>query len=240
MLPHLWLLTLLAPLALAVPVPRESNTPSLRLSDSKSDTKTSNSREHLGLNRANKAIWNLKGEEVKAGSKTTVVDKGSPSLGGYSAHGTGISYSLSTGTPGKPSRGTSERKPGGGSGRSARQMSGGLSDGGTSKGLKGRRSYGVHGGHGEDGDGMKGGKMQEQLQSHGSGSASDSASKAGSEDMTTGSEGTTTGNDSTGTTGNTTDSENTIGGTTTSGKGATREESTTSGDGITTSTSKHK
>ena len=242
MFPHLWLLAVLAPLALGVPVPRESVTPSVRVSDSISKTKTSNGRDHLGLNRADKTFYHLKGEGVKAGSKTISIDKGSPSLGGYSAHGTGISYSLSTGIPGKTSGETAKGNTGGVSRRSSHEKSDGLSDGGTSKRLKGRRS---HRGHGEHDDDMGGGKMQEPLESHTSGTRSGGASKAGSDGMTTGSGGTFMGTaagseDSTGTTGTTTDSKSTVDSTTTGGERMTREERTTGGDRITTSTSKHK
>lgn len=94
MLPRFWLLTLLAPLALGVPVPQKSGTPSVRLSTS--HTETSNGLNKLGLNRADKASWRLKGQGKEAGSKTTFNGKGSPSLGGYAAHGTGISYSQGT------------------------------------------------------------------------------------------------------------------------------------------------
>ena len=91
MLPHFWLLTLLAPLALGVPVPPKSVTPSVRLSTAHAET--SRDFHKLGLNRADKASWDLKDEGRKAGSKTVVNGKGSPSLGGYAALGTGISYS---------------------------------------------------------------------------------------------------------------------------------------------------
>lgn len=241
MLPHFWLLTLLAPLALGDPVPRESVTPSVRVSESKSNTKNSNSPEHLGLNRANKIFFNLKGKKPKTGSETISIDKGSPSLGGYSAHGTGVSYSISTGTPGKNSGATPEGDTDGLSRRSSDQMCAGAcggtpSDGGASKEFKRETSYGGHGEHGkhvEDGDDLKGGKMQER-ESHSSGTRSGGASKAGSDGMTTGSGGTTPGNDFAGTTGTTAGSEDNISGTATGGEG------TTGSDEISTSTSKHK
>ncbi len=45
----------------------------------------------MGLNRANKISWALKGGP--AGSTNTTTDKGSQSLDGHPAHNTGVSYS---------------------------------------------------------------------------------------------------------------------------------------------------
>ena len=228
MLPHFWLLTILAPLALGVPVPQVSVTPGTLVSDG---------RNHMGLNRANTLNWNF-----KASSKTTSDDQGSPSLDGYSAHGTSVSFSggsvlgkgqdsstfgqvpgtnlsssLSAGTSdgtgggalGGTMGGTSGGTSGGSSGGTSNGTSGGVSsEGGTSEGLK---ESGLLGGHG----GVEGGKIQEQVQSHGGGSATASASNTGSDGTTNSSEGITIGT--------TTDSEGTA-----------------DNDGITTSTSKHK
>lgn len=93
MLPQLWLLSILAPLALSVPVPEESVTPSVTSAVPPSDISSSIELEKMPLNRANKAIWNLKSHGVKAGSRVDSDIKGSPSLGGNAAHGTGVSYS---------------------------------------------------------------------------------------------------------------------------------------------------
>lgn len=264
MLSHVWVLTILAPLAFGVPIPRESVTPSVRLSDSKSDTETLNGSNKLGLNHADKAIWNLKGHEDKAGSKTSLIDKGSPSLGGHSAHGTGISYNDSSVLNGKKSSSTSEHvsgthplgslstgisggtsggTPGGrtGTSRQSDKTSGGSSsDGGASKEPKDGKSYGGHGEHGEHGSGTKRGRIHEQLESHGSGSTSGSASKTGSEGMTTSNDGVATGSEDTTGTRTTTSSESTVSGTTPGGKGTTGSEGTTNRDGITASASKLK
>ena len=256
MLSHVWLFTILAPLAFGVPVPRESVTPSVRLSDSTSDTETLNGSNKLGLNHADKAIWNLKDHEDKVGSKTSLIDKGSPSLGGHPAHGTGTSYSDSSVLSDKNSSstsghvsgthslgslstdisgGTSGGTPGGrtGASRQSDKTSGGISsDGGASREPKEGKSYG---GHGEHGGGTKGGKIHEQLESHGSGSTSGSASKTGSEGMTTSNDGVATGSEDTTGTRTTTSSESTVSGTTPGGKGTTGSEGTTNRDGVTAS-----
>ncbi|KAL9068521.1 MAG: hypothetical protein Q9161_006170 [Pseudevernia consocians] len=242
MLPHFWLLTILSPLALGVPVPQVSVTPNVTFSDGTPGTLVSDGRNHMGLNRANTLNWNLKAERAKAGSKTTSDDQGSPSLDGYSGNGTSVSFSggsvlgkeedsstfgqvpgtnlsssLSAGTSdgtgggalGGTMGGTSGGTSGGSSGGTSNGTSGGVSsEGGTSEGLK---ESGLLGGHG----GVEGGKIQEQVQSHGGGSATASASNTGSDVTTNSSEGITIGT--------TTDSEGTA-----------------DSDGITTSTSKHK
>lgn len=222
MLPQLWLLTILVPLALGVPVPRESVTPSVASSGGTS--KTDNSGVHMGLNKANAVIY------VK-GSKTTSDDKGSPSLGGYSAHGTGVIYkesstfgqgsgtkpasSLSTGTSG----GTSGVFSGGAKGDTSRGASVGTSfDGRASKELK---EGGSHGDHSEHIGGMKGGKIHEQAESQGSGGTTGSAASTGSESTTD-------------TTGTTTGSESTASGT------ITGSEGTTGSNGTTSSTSRYR
>ncbi|CAD6594385.1 MAG: hypothetical protein ASARMPREDX12_008889 [Alectoria sarmentosa] len=220
---QLWLLTILVPLALGAPVLRESVSPSVASGGDTSNT--DNSERHMGLNRANKVIY------VK-GSKTTSDDKGSPSLGGYSAHGTGVIYkesstfgkgsgteaarSLSTGT----SSGTSGVTSGGAKG----DISGGASIGTSSDGRASKelKEGGSHGDHGEHIGGMKGGKMHEQAESQGSGGTTGSAASTGSERTTTGSESTTD------TTGTTTGGESTASGT------------ATGSDGTTSSKSKHK
>ena len=102
MLLQIWLLAILTPLDLGLPAPQGSLTlvtPSLLDSHTASDSETlgddtSNDqkfpgRPKMGLNNANKAAWHLK----TPGSKTTVHNQGSSSLGGYSARGTGVSFS---------------------------------------------------------------------------------------------------------------------------------------------------
>ena len=230
MLPHFWLLTILAPLALGIPVPQVSVTPNVTFSDGTPGTLVSDGRNHMGLNRANTLNWNLKAERATAGSKTNSDDGTSVSFSGGSVlgkeedsstfrqvPGTNLSSSLSAGTSdgtrggalGGTMGGTSGGTSGGSSGGTSNGTSGGVSsEGGTSEGLK---ESGLLGGHG----GVEGGKIQEQVQSHGGGSATASASDTGSDVTTNSSEGITIGT--------TTDSEGTA-----------------DSDGITTSTSKHK
>lgn len=211
MLPRFWLLTILASLALAVPVPRESVTPSVTFGDSTSDNGLLAGPTKMGLNSANKPSNQLKDNKNKGGSKTTQNNQGSPTLGGYSAHGTGVSF----------------RTSGQGSGISppsslSTATSGGIS-GGTSKELK---EGGLHGGHGEHSGGMRGGKMHKKVKPDGSGSTTGSTGSAASD-------GTTTDSDSI-STGTTTGSESTTSGTTTDSEGITGS------DEVTISTSKHK
>ncbi len=95
MLPHFLLFTILAPLALSVPVPSESVTPSVitvTSGASKSGTPDSHGH-HMGINHANKPSWNLK------------IDKGVKTPGQIS--GTKSPSSLSVGTSGGTSNGTS-------------------------------------------------------------------------------------------------------------------------------------
>ncbi|CAF9935489.1 hypothetical protein IMSHALPRED_010245 [Imshaugia aleurites] len=92
MLPRFWLLTILASVALGVPVPHESVIPSIKVHD----TKPSNTTK-LPLDKANELSWHLKSGETKVGTKTTLDEQGSPSLGAYSARGTGVSRSVTSG-----------------------------------------------------------------------------------------------------------------------------------------------
>ena len=96
MLPRFWLLTILASVALGVPVPHESVIPSIKVHDSKSDTKPSNTTK-LPLDKANEPSWHLKSSEIKVGTKTTLDEQGSPSLGAYSARGSGVSHNVTSG-----------------------------------------------------------------------------------------------------------------------------------------------
>ncbi|KAF6230513.1 hypothetical protein HO133_004857 [Letharia lupina] len=254
MLPQLWLFTILTPLVLGVPVPRVSVIPSVRSSDRTSDIETSDGPRKMGIDHANKASWHLKGDQKGAGSKTVVVGQGSPSLGGYTAHGTGVSHSggsvlngrqgssisgqasginpprsLSTGISG----GTSGTPSGGTLGETLEESSDGSSrgtssDSGQSEELKEGGSYeghGEHGKHGKHGGGMKWGEMHKQVEPNGSGSTTGSASNTGSDRTTTDRKGTTTSTN--------TGSEDTTG-------TITGSESSTGSDGTTTSISKHK
>ena len=162
MLSQFWLLTILASLALGVPTPDESVVQVVRVNDTKSDTGTPSK---MPINSANKQISRLKVGQDKVGSKSTSDDQGSPSLGGYSARGTGVSYSgiLS---------GTSEI------------TSDGIS-GGISSAVRASQESQEGAGHGEQHDRVKGSKMREQSESNGSGNTIDSTSGTGSEEMTT-------------------------------------------------------
>ncbi|KAF6240776.1 hypothetical protein HO173_001449 [Letharia columbiana] len=216
MLPQLWLFTILTPLVLGVPVPRVSVIPSVRSSDRTSDIETSDGPRKMGIDHANKASWHLKGDQKEAGSKTVVDGQGSPSLGGYTAHGTGVSHSggsvlnrgqdssisgqasginpprslstgISGGTSGTPSGGTLGEMLEESSDGSSRGTS---SDSGQSEELK---EGGTYEGHGEHGGGMTWSEMLKQIEPIGSGSTTGSASNTGSERTTTDSKGTTTG-----------------------------------------------
>lgn len=248
MLPQLWLFTILTPLVLGVPVPRVSVIPSVRSSDRTSDIETSDGPRKMGIDHANKASWHLKGDPKGAGSKTVVVGQGSPSLGGYTAHGTGVSHSggsvlkrrqdssisgqasginpprsLSTGISG----GTSGTPSGGTLGEMLEESSDGSSRGTSSDSgqFEELKEGGSYEGHGEHGGGMKWGEMHKQVEPNGSGSTTGGASNTGSYRTTTDSKGTTTGSN--------TGSEDTTG-------IIIGSESTTGSDGTTTSTSWHK
>ena len=80
MLPQFWLLSLLAPLALGVPVPRESATPSVTYGCPFPDIR-SPLRWKMPVDHANKMVWRLKHHVHGSGSNTTVIDK-TPLLGG--------------------------------------------------------------------------------------------------------------------------------------------------------------
>lgn len=120
MLSQLWLLTILAPLTLAVPVPQDSVTPSATFSYRPFQAQVTNAPKRLGLNRANnqanRKTWNLKAGNANVGSKTTLFEK---------ASGVDPPSSLNTGTSGGVSGGTSDGTSDGTS-----------SNGGVSKALK--------------------------------------------------------------------------------------------------------
>ena len=73
MLGQFWLLAILASLALGVPISQESATSSLTLIDL-SRTKVSYGPTKMGLNKANRVSWNLKGENERVGSKVNSTD----------------------------------------------------------------------------------------------------------------------------------------------------------------------
>ena len=95
MLGHFWLFAILASLALGAPVSRESDTPSLTLVDL-SNTKVSYGPKKMGLNKANEAVWDLKGKKG-AGSKAVSDDLGTSSLSSYSASSSGVSSNSTSG-----------------------------------------------------------------------------------------------------------------------------------------------
>ena len=162
MLSQFWLLTILASLALGVPAPDESVVHVVRVNDTKSDTGTPNK---MPINSANKQILRLKIGQDKVGSKSTSDDQGSPSLGGYSARGTGVSYSGILG-------GTSEITSDGISGR-------------ISSAARASQESQEGAGHGEQHDRIKESEIREQPESNGNGNAIDSTSGTGSEEVTT-------------------------------------------------------
>lgn len=193
MLPQFWLLTILASLALGVPVPGK-----------------------LGLDKSNTLIYSHRVEKVTTGSRTTLNEKGTSSIVGYPAHGTGVSSSHRSVLDKKQESSTS----GQGSGThpasplTTGSFGGTSSDSGASKEHKQGGLHRGHDEHGGHGGGMEGGKSHEQVKSDGSSST------------TNGSDGTSTGT--------TTGSDSTSSGTTTGSEG------TTGSDGTTTSISKHK
>ena len=108
MLGQFWLFAILASLALGVPVSRESDTSSLTLVDL-SNTKVSYGPKKMGLNKANEAVWDLKGKaRVRVGSKAVSNDLGTSSLSSYSASSSGSSgvssNSTSSGTSDGPKK----------------------------------------------------------------------------------------------------------------------------------------
>lgn len=254
MLPQLWLFTILSPLVLGVPVPRVSIIPSVRSSDRTSNIESSDGFRKMGIDHANKASWYLKGHQKEAGTKVVVDGQGSPSLGGYMAHGTGVSHSggsvsngrqgssisgqasginppsslstgISGGTSGTPSGGTLGETLGESSDGSSRRSS---PDSGQSEELKeggSHEGHGEHGKHGKHGGGRRWGEMHKQVEPNASGSTTGSASNTGNGRTITDSKGTTTGTNT-----GSEDSTGTI----------TGSESTTGSDGTTISTSKHK
>ena len=168
MLPQLWLLAILASLALGVPVP-----------------------EKMGLNKAELYFRQHKNGEFTIGSKTTPNDTVTSSIDGYSAHGTGVSSShwsvldrkqdSSTSGQGSGTHPASSLTTGSSGGKS--------SDGGASKEHKQGGLRQGHDEHGGQGGGVKGGKLHEQVKSDGS-----SSTTSGGDGTKTG---TTTDSDST-------------------------------------------
>ena len=107
MLPHFWLFTILAPLGLGVPVPSESVTPSVTSSASNHDATSLNGPGKMGINRANKAIWNLKIQQDSKNSGQILGTKSPSSLSGTSG-GTSNGTSGETLSDGVASKGLEE------------------------------------------------------------------------------------------------------------------------------------